>query len=187
MSTAQVGDIRGLCLDVDGVLTDGTIFVDDRGRGMRAFHVHDGFAMTWFQKLVGPIIICSGKSSRAVEARMHELAIPHVLQGSRNKLVDVERHLKPLDITVAQLAVIGDDLPDVNLMRHCGFPIAVANAVDEVKASARWVTPRPGGQGAVRDAIEYLLMALGHWPTLLGKFDVPGPAKSMKELHERSA
>lgn len=187
MSAPAVGDIRGLCLDVDGVLTDGTIYMDDRGRGLRAFHVHDGFAMSWFQKLVGPIIICSGKSSPAVDARMHELAIPHVLQGSRDKLVDVERHLKPLKITVGQLAVIGDDLPDVNLMRHCGFPIAVANAVDEVKAIAKWVTPRSGGQGAVRDAIEHLLKALGHWPTLLAKFDVPGLSESKKELHERSA
>lgn len=164
--------IRGLCLDVDGVLTDGQLFWDDTGRGGRMFHVHDGFALYWYRRLGGVIVICSGKTSEAVAARARELEIEHVIQGSRDKLADMQPLLARLGLTLKQFAVLGDDLPDLPLMRGCGFPIAVANAVDEVKAVARLVTQRPGGHGAIREAVEHLLQSSGRWAEVLAHYGI---------------
>ena len=172
--SAEKIDIRCICLDVDGVLTDGHLFMNDAGVGTRMFHVHDGFALRWFRKLGGEVVVCSGKRSEAVTARMRELGIEHVIQGSRDKLADVQALLEPLKLKLEHVAAIGDDLPDLPLLLRCGFPIAVANAVDEVKAQARLVTERRGGQGAVREAVEYLLRAAGRWPEVLESYGVPG-------------
>ncbi len=164
--------IRCLVLDVDGVLTDGGLYTDDSGRQMRRFHVHDGFAITWFQRLGGVVVICSGKDSPAVAARARELGIEHVIQASRDKLGDLHALLVRLGVPLEQVAMIGDDLPDLPVMRSCGFPIAVANAVPEVKAAARLVTRAGGGQGAVREAIEHLLRMSGQWGQVLAHYGV---------------
>jgi len=161
-----------VCLDVDGVLTDGRLWVDDQGRGARAFYVQDGLAIRWFEKLGGVVVICSGKRSEAVAARAGELGLKHVIQGSTDKLTDVQSVLVSLGLTFAQTAVIGDDLPDLPLMQQCGFPIAVANAVDEVKHAARLVTRRAGGQGAIREAFEHLLKQTGRWSQVLAHYGV---------------
>jgi 3-deoxy-D-manno-octulosonate 8-phosphate phosphatase (KDO 8-P phosphatase) len=165
-------NVRCLCLDVDGVLTDGRLYVVDEGRTARAFHIHDGLAITAFQRLGGVVVICTGKRSGAVAQRAAELGIAHVLQGSHDKLADVQGVLDKLGLDLAQLAMVGDDLPDWTLMRACGWPIAVANAVAEVKEIARYVTQRPGGAGAVREAVEHLLRAAGRWIDVLGLYGV---------------
>jgi len=164
---ATTREIRCLCLDVDGVLTDGRVYWDDGGLGARAFHVHDGFALRWWQRLGGAVILCSGKTSQAVALRAAELGISHVLQGSTDKPADVERVLNRLGLRWEQVAVIGDDLPDIPLMRRCGLPIAVANARPETKAAAQWVTTHRGGEGAVREAIEHVLRTDGRWAHVL--------------------
>ena len=158
-----MADIRCLCLDVDGVLTDGRVYVDEDGRPLRAFHIHDGLAIHWFQRLVGPVVIITGKTSQGVAARARELDVRHLIQGSTDKLADLQQLLSRLDLRLEQVAAIGDDLLDLPVLKRCGFPIAVANAVDEVKAAARLVTQRPGGHGAVREAVEYLLREAGRW------------------------
>lgn len=160
-------DIRGVILDVDGVLTDGRVYVDDSGRGLRAFDVHDGFAIRWYQRLGGTVVVCSGKDSPAVGSRASELHIEHVIQGSRDKVADLERLLDGLGLRLVQFAMIGDDLPDLPVLQRCGFPIAVANAVPEVRSAARVVTERSGGRGAVREAIEYLMRGQGRWKDVL--------------------
>lgn len=167
---ATTGEIRCLCLDVDGVLTDGRLQVGDDGRGMRVFHVHDGFALHWFQRLGGVVVLCTGKRSAAIAARARELGIEHLIQGSQDKLADVQALLGRLDIELRQVAMIGDDLPDLPIMQRCGFPIAVANAVDEVKAVARLVTRQSGGHGAVREAVEHLLRSSGRWSEVLRQY-----------------
>ena len=175
-----MNDLRCLCLDVDGVLTDGRIYTDAAGHSARAFHVHDGLAIHWFQRLGGIVAIISGKDSAAVDARARELGIEHVIQGSRDKLADLQRLLTQLDLRLEQVAMVGDDLPDLPVLRRCGYPIAVANAVDEVKAAARLVTQRPGGHGAVREAVEHLLRESGGWRQVLEHYGVSptggGPA-----------
>jgi len=165
-------DIRCLCLDVDGVLTDGSIITDEEGHSLRRFHVHDGFALRWWQQLGGIVLLCSGKLSPAVSARARELGIERVIQGSADKVRDVERELQQLGLTWAQVAAVGDDLPDIPVLRRCALPIAVADAVEEVKAIARLVTSRPGGRGAVREALEYILRDNGRWAELLAHYGV---------------
>ncbi len=164
---SAASDIRCVCLDVDGVLTDGRLFVDDQGRGVRAFYVQDGFAIRWFEKLGGVVVICTGKRSGSVAARARELEIEHVIQGSTDKLADLQAWRDKHALRLEEVAAIGDDLPDLPVLQRCGLPIAVADAVDEVKAAARYVTQRPGGQGAVREAVEYMLRASGRWEQVL--------------------
>lgn len=162
-----MGRIRCLCLDVDGVLTDGRLYVHEDGRASRAFHIHDGLAIEWFQRLGGVVVIITGKRSQAVATRAAELGIEHVVQASEDKLADLEELLSRLGIELGEVAAIGDDLPDLPVLARCGFPIAVADAVEEVKSAARLVTTRPGGRGAVREAIEHLLRESGRWPAVL--------------------
>ncbi len=177
MKPDDVPDIRCVVLDVDGVLTDGSLYTHDDGRGGRVFNVHDGFAIAWWLRLGLGVVICSGKESPAVAARAAELRIEHVIQGSRDKLGDLTAILPRLGVGLPQVAMIGDDLPDIPVLRVCGYPIAVANAVDEVKAAARYVTRRTGGQGAVREALEHLLRAGGRWSEVLAAYGVPaGPS-----------
>jgi len=171
-------EIRCLCLDVDGVLTDGRVFVGEDGCPLRAFHIHDGLAIRWFQRLGGVVAIITGKRSEGVSARARELGIEHVVQGSEDKLADLQSLLPEMGLELRQVAAMGDDLPDLPLLKQCGFPIAVANAVEEVKAAARLVTQRPGGHGAVREAIEHMLRQAGRWDEVLRHYvgDVGPPA-----------
>lgn len=171
-SPVRPNDIRCLCLDVDGVLTDGRIHTAADGQQTRVFHVHDGFAIRCFIEAGGVVVLCSGKNVPAVDARARELGIAHVLQGSRDKLADLRPLLARMGVTLAQLAMVGDDLPDVPVLRACGLPIAVANAVDEVKRAAALVTRSRGGEGAVREAIEYIMRASGAWDAVLRKYGV---------------
>lgn len=162
------------------MLTDGRLFVNDAGRGARLFHVHDGFAIQWFRKLGGEVVICSAKQSDAVAARMAELGIEHVILGSRDKLTDVRRLLGQLGLEFRQLAAMGDDLTDAPVLRKCGLPIAPANAADEIKAIAALVTERSGGAGAVREAIEYLLKAAGRWNEVLAHYGLPAATSDVE-------
>jgi 3-deoxy-D-manno-octulosonate 8-phosphate phosphatase (KDO 8-P phosphatase) len=159
--------IRCIVFDVDGVLTDGRLFYGKLPEPLRAFHVHDGFAIHWLQRLGVVPAILTGKTSEGVAARAAELGIPHVIQGSRDKLADLTPLLERLKITLEETAMIGDDLPDLPVLRVCGYPIAVANATPEVKAAARYVTRMTGGNGAVREALEHLLRADGRWTSVL--------------------
>jgi 3-deoxy-D-manno-octulosonate 8-phosphate phosphatase (KDO 8-P phosphatase) len=164
-----VDDIRCLVLDVDGVLTDGRIYYGDAGP-LRAFDVQDGLAVTWFRKFLGPVAVITGLESEAVRKRGADLRIEHVVQGSRDKLADLRRLLPALGVSIEQVAAIGDDLPDAALLRVCGFPIAPANAVPEVRRVARLVTSRSGGRGAVREAVEFLLRRAGRWADVLAHY-----------------
>jgi 3-deoxy-D-manno-octulosonate 8-phosphate phosphatase (KDO 8-P phosphatase) len=167
--------MRALCLDVDGVLTDGRVYYGGAGEPLRAFHIQDGLAIEAFQRCLGPVIILTGKTSQAVAARARELDIRHVIQGSGDKLADLAALLRQLNLRLDEIAAIGDDLPDLPVLTRCGYPIAVANAVDEIKAVARLVTSRGGGAGAVREAIEHLLRAAGKWLDVVASYE-PAPA-----------
>lgn len=162
--------IRALVLDVDGVLTDGRLWYGPQDEPLRAFHVHDGLAIAQFIKLGGAVIILTAKSSQAVARRAADLRIPHVIQGSADKLADLRTLLAKLGISLAETAMIGDDLPDLAAMRAVGCPIAVANAAAEIKAVARIVTNTRGGEGGVREAIETLLRGDGRWQLAVEKY-----------------
>lgn len=159
--------IRLIVLDVDGVLTDGTIFIDDAGRQTRGFHIQDGLGVTLWKAAGGQAAILTSKRSEAVMARARMLGIDLVEQGAEDKLPGFGRILTAAGVEAREAAYVGDDLLDAAVLRRAGYPIAVANAVDEVKQLARYVTRRQGGDGAVREAIEHLLKQQGQWQAAL--------------------
>lgn len=170
---AAIDRIRCLCLDVDGVLTDGRLHMDESGRVARAYDIQDGLAIQLFARHMGEAIIISGKGGESIRARARELGIRHVALDSRDKLADLNSIVRELKLDLTHVAAIGDDLPDLPVLRACGYPIAPANAVPEVRAVATLVTQRAGGFGAVREAVEHLLRFAGHWQQVMQRFD-PG-------------
>jgi len=167
--------VRLLCLDVDGVLTDGGILIDDRGHETKRFHVHDGAGLRMWRSLGLEVAVITGRRGMALRHRLEELGIRIVVSGAGDKVAAFEQIARELGVHASQAAMIGDDLPDLPLLRVCGYPVAVPDAVEEVKAVARYVTTRPGGGGAVRDAIEHLLHAMGRWDEAVARF-VGGPS-----------
>jgi YrbI family 3-deoxy-D-manno-octulosonate 8-phosphate phosphatase len=159
--------IELLLLDVDGVLTDGSIIYHDGGAEIKAFHVRDGSGLKLWQRAGKRAAIISGRSSKNVAVRAAELGIDPVLQGVADKLPAFEEVLKGLRLTVEQACFIGDDVPDLPIMRRCGLAVAVADACPEVIADAHYVTRNPGGRGAVRETIERILQCQGIWQQLV--------------------
>ena len=160
---ARAAAVELLLLDVDGVLTDGGVVYLDDGRELKRFHVRDGSGLKLWRAAGRRAAIVSGRSSPAVERRAAELGIGPVLQGRDDKLAAFDEVLSATGLRPEQVCAIGDDLPDVPVLRRCGLAVAVADACAEARAVAHSVTAVPGGHGAVRDAIEWLLKLQGRW------------------------
>ncbi len=159
--------IEVLVLDVDGVLTDGGIVYDAHGTEWKQFHVRDGSGLKYWQRAGKRVAIISGRNSRTVEVRAAELGIAPVVQGALDKIPAYRRVLDELHVRPEQAACIGDDLPDLPLLLHCGLGVAVHDAVPECRAEAAYVTRARGGRGAVREVIELILRCQGHWQRLV--------------------
>lgn len=170
-ASISASNIELLCLDVDGVMTDGSINISDLGVETKRFHVRDGTGIKIWMKLGYQVAIITGRRGMAVRHRAHELGIQHVIQGSCDKLAGFTQLLQELNLKPAAAAILADDLPDLPIMRCAGYPMAVADAVDEVRNAAKFVTTRPGGHAAVREAIEHLLHAKNRWRQAIGLFD----------------
>jgi 3-deoxy-D-manno-octulosonate 8-phosphate phosphatase (KDO 8-P phosphatase) len=156
-------EIRLLVLDVDGVLTDGTIAIgEDRGQ-YRRFHIRDGLGVRMWQASGRKVAILTSKKSEAVMERADMLGIELIERGAEDKLPGFERILSATGISREATAYVGDDLLDAVILRRVGYPMAVADAVDEIKKLARFVSSRPGGHGAVRECIEHLLKQSSAW------------------------
>lgn len=155
--------IELLILDVDGVLTHGTLAYDAEGQRQKTFHVHDGGAIRLWRESGGHCAIISGRKSPAVESRARELGIDFVTQGVTDKIPAYVETCRSLGVEDRAVSYVGDDLLDLEPMRRCGYPIAVAGADPLVKRAARYVTRRAGGEGAVREAIERLMRFNGTW------------------------
>ena len=155
--------VRLLCLDVDGVLTDGSIFLDDEGNETKCFFVRDGIGLRAWQRAGGRVAIITGRGGRAVQRRADELGIEIVRSGVGRKGPVFDSILMDLGIEPDEAAMVGDDLPDLPVLERCGYPVAVNDAVSEVRKVARFVTDLPGGRGAVRETVEHLLRARGVW------------------------
>ena len=162
--------IKLLLLDVDGVLTDGRITYTGSGDDIKNFHVRDGSGLKMWMGLGKKVAILSGRTSETVSRRAKELGIATVKQGQADKLPAVRAILAELGLTPEQACAMGDDLPDLTVFRHCAMGIAVADACDELKQAAAFVTKAPGGAGAVREAIEWLLKQSGQWPGVVEGF-----------------
>jgi 3-deoxy-D-manno-octulosonate 8-phosphate phosphatase (KDO 8-P phosphatase) len=163
--------IRVVGLDVDGVMTDNGIFVGPVGGEvveLKRFDIQDGLAHVLMREAGVPVVWVSGRPSEATSARARDLGVEEVLQvpGAR-KLEAFAALLERRGIGWEDAAFVGDDLADLKVLRRVGWPVAVANAVAEVKAAAAFVTRAAGGHGAVREVVEMLLKARGQWPDLL--------------------
>ena len=158
---ARARAVRLAIFDVDGVMTDGTLYIGPAGEALKAFNILDGHGVKMLQSAGIAAAILSGRSSEAVAHRARELAIAHVVQGAGDKVAAFERLRAGLGIDAAACAFVGDDLPDLEVMRRCGLAVAVAGAVDAVKDAAHYVTRAAGGRGAVREFCELVLRAQG--------------------------
>jgi len=162
-------DIRLVILDVDGVMTDGRIVIDDNGVESRNFDIKDGMGVVVLMMSGVEVAIITSKKSGAVRHRAEELKIKRFYEGIRKKTEPYEEILKEMGITDAQVAYVGDDLVDLSMMKRVGLPIAVGDAVEDVKNHAAYVTVARGGYGAVREAAEMILKAQGKWDKILSK------------------
>ena len=152
-------NVRLLLLDCDGVLTDGRLYFSASGEELKVFDVQDGLGIVSWVRSGNVVGIVSGRESAIVTQRAAELGIQIVRQHVKDKLQTAQEIWAELAIEPHETAFVGDDLPDVELIKAVGFGVAVANAVDEVKAAADHITPREGGGGAVREVIELLMQA----------------------------
>ena len=163
MNSVDPASIELIIFDVDGVLTDGTINIDDDGNETKKFNVRDGYGMRMWLSLGFKIAIITGRSGDALKHRVESLKIPHqmLIQGSKDKSVSLDLILSRAGVDASKAAFLGDDWPDLPAMRRVGYPMAVADAEPEIIEIAGYVTARPGGRGAARDAIAHLLNAKG--------------------------
>jgi 3-deoxy-D-manno-octulosonate 8-phosphate phosphatase (KDO 8-P phosphatase) len=164
---ARARRVRLLLLDVDGVLTDGTVTIDAAGGEQKAFHIRDGLGIVWARREGLEVGFLSGRPSPVTERRAEELGVRIVSQPGPDKVrgyleLIAERHLDDADV-----AYMGDDLLDLPIFRRVGLTAAPADAVEDVRARAHWVSRHGGGRGAVREFVELLLAARGSWPDLV--------------------
>ncbi len=151
--------LRLIAFDVDGVFTDGRFYLSNDGVESKAFSTQDGFGIRRLLQAGIAVAVISGRSSRAVEHRMAELGVPHVIQGCKDKVAAFGELTASLGIAAGECAFVGDDIPDLPLLNKVGYPVAVANAVSEVRSACAYVTRAHGGSGAVREVCDAVLAA----------------------------
>lgn len=165
-----IAKLRFLILDVDGVMTDGSICYTSSGEEVKTFNVKDGAGMKYWARAGHRAGIITGRASPVVERRAKELDIGFVIMNAKFKLPALEEMLAASGVEPAEVAMIGDDLPDLPILRRVGFGVAVADAVDEVKEAAAMVTEQKGGHGAVREVVEFILRSQGRWDAIMERY-----------------
>jgi 3-deoxy-D-manno-octulosonate 8-phosphate phosphatase (KDO 8-P phosphatase) len=166
MLTKVLEGIKLLVLDVDGVLTDGRIYISDQGEEAKAYHVRDGFGIRLLMEAGIDVAIITGRWSKSVGHRAADLGIRHIYQGVTDKKAVCTKLIEEKRLAGDQVCFIGDDLQDFPLLKFVGLPVAVADAVKEVRETALYVTEKSGGCGAVREVCELILKAQNAWPVL---------------------
>ena len=164
--------IRLLLLDVDGVLTDGRIIYDSRGRDMKFFDVHDGLGVYVLRKAGIKTILITAKGSKAIGPRARDMQVEAVFENVSPKTAVLDRILKKYGVNTDEICFVGDDLVDLCLMKRVGFPVAVFNACPEIKQAASYITLKEGGRGAVREIAEIILKSQGRWGEILELYGV---------------
>ena len=163
--------VKMLLLDVDGVLTDGRIIYDSRGRDSKFFDVHDGLGVYLMKKAGIHVILITAKNSRAIRPRARDMQVEAVFADISPKSVVLEALVKKYGIAKEEICFIGDDLVDLCMLRRAGFPVAVSNACAEIKEAAVYITSKKGGRGAVREVIEIILKAQDKWQEAVKAYD----------------
>ena len=162
--------IKLLLMDCDGVLTDGRLWLTQDGDEQKSFHTHDGLGLSLLHRAGLRSGVITGRSSEALSRRAGELGIEFVRQGAAAKLVAFEDVLRLAGVDEDEVAFVGDDLPDIPIMRRVELAVAVADAVAETRSVAHYVTHARGGHGAVREVIEMILRSQGRWNDLVEEY-----------------
>jgi 3-deoxy-D-manno-octulosonate 8-phosphate phosphatase (KDO 8-P phosphatase) len=162
--------IKLLLMDCDGVLSDGRLWLTPDGDEQKAFNTHDGLGLSLLHRAGLKSGIISGRSSKAITRRAGELGIEFVRQGDPDKIEAFEEVIKLAGVAKSEVAFVGDDLTDIPIMRRAEFAVAVADAVEETRDVAHYVTRAKGGHGAVREVIEMILKSQGRWQELVDKY-----------------
>lgn len=170
MTQHKLKHIKLLICDVDGVLTDGTIIYNDQGSETKIFNVKDGFGIRLLMEAGIAFYIVTGRRSEALYSRCKNLGIDHIFDGVKDKAAVFDRILDQSGLAGSDIAFIGDDLPDLPLMKKVGLSIAVGDAHEMVLKHADMVTSATGGNGAVREVCEAVLKAQGTWEALVERF-----------------
>ena len=163
----KLKNIRLVILDVDGVLTDGRIIMDEQGRELRCFDVKDGFGVRALIRMGIKVAVISGRSAPCVAKRLQQLGVEDLYQGIFEKRQPYRELLKKYGVTPQETLFVADDVYDMPLLEEVGVKVAVADAVEEVKEMADWVTEHPGGRGAVREVAEAVLKAQNLWTPVI--------------------
>jgi 3-deoxy-D-manno-octulosonate 8-phosphate phosphatase (KDO 8-P phosphatase) len=167
---AKAREVKLVIFDVDGVLTDGSLYLGDDGQEYKSFNSRDGHGMKMLQKSGVVIGIITGRTSEVVRIRMESLGVEHVYQGKQHKLPAYEELRDKLGLVDEEIAYVGDDVVDLPIMRRVGLAIAVNDAHPFVLRHAHWQTPRNGGRGAARDVCEMVLEAQGNLESELDSY-----------------
>lgn len=162
--------IRLAIFDVDGILTDGSLYLSSSGEAFKSFNILDGLGLKMLGDSGVALAMITGRKSAAAVRRAKETGITHVFQGVEDKLATYARLLRKLKLSEEETAFMGDDLPDLPVLRRCGLALSVPGAVDLVRKQAHYVTVRRGGEGAVREACELIMRAQGTWDAQLGSY-----------------
>jgi 3-deoxy-D-manno-octulosonate 8-phosphate phosphatase (KDO 8-P phosphatase) len=166
----RASHIKLLLMDCDGVLTDGRLWLTADGDEQKSFNTHDGLGLSLLHRAGLKSGIITGRTSKAVARRAQELGVEFVHQGDANKIAGYENILKQAGVSENEVAFVGDDLPDIPIMNRAELAIAVADAVEEARAVAHYVTRAKGGRGAVREVVELILKSQGRWAEVTDQY-----------------
>ena len=166
----RTSHIKLLLMDCDGVLTDGRLWLLENGDEHKSFNTHDGLGLSLLHRAGVKSGIITGRSSTAVTRRAAELEIEFVRQGDPNKIEAFEQVLQQAGVDEDEVCFVGDDLTDIPIMRRVEFAVAVADAVEETRSVAHYITRAAGGQGAVREVVEIILKSQGRWNDLVNEY-----------------
>lgn len=160
--------LRLIVLDVDGVLTDGTVLLGGHDEELKAFHTRDGAGLALWRDAGYHSTFLTGRGGAAVRRRANELRVPRIWELVRDKVAAFDEILEHFGVTAEQTCFVGDDLPDLGLLARAGFSACPADAARDVRERVDLVLPSRGGQGAVRDLVEHILRGRGEWDRLVG-------------------
>ncbi len=170
--TRRCEAIELILSDVDGVLTDGRLVLDNEGVETKQFHLRDGMGIRLWRESGRRFGLITLRKSRIVELRAAELGIEIVVQSAGDKLAALNKILGELDLPREKVCYLGDDLPDLPVVQSVGLGVAVADACEELRQAAHYVTKTPGGSGAVRETIELILKNQGRWEDVIKPYRV---------------
>lgn len=166
---ARFSRVKVFFCDVDGVLTDASIFIGSAPE-VKRFHIRDGLGMQLLQKEGIPVAWVSFRPSPSTKMRANELKIDYLIQQKHSKVEGVESVLRELNLTWDDACFVGDDVVDLGAMKRAGASVATADAIDEARAMAHYVTSVPGGHGAIREVVELILKSQGKWDALIARY-----------------